>query len=66
MGWGRMNQRRLRATRRLQQGWPNPIPRALGSLLLNVFATYLGSGGEEVKLEACMERSNCAWFPPVP
>ena len=28
MGWGRANQRRLRAAKRLQQGWPNPIPRA--------------------------------------
>src|SRR5437764_12097423 len=28
MGWGRVNQRRLRAARRLEQGWPNPIPRA--------------------------------------
>ncbi len=28
MGWGRVKQRRLRAAKRLQQGWPNPIPRA--------------------------------------
>jgi hypothetical protein len=28
MGWGRMNQRRLRAAERLERGWPNPIPRA--------------------------------------
>lgn len=28
MGWGRVNQRRLRAAKRLEQGWPNPIPRA--------------------------------------
>jgi hypothetical protein len=28
IGWGRVNQRRLRAAQRLQQGWPNPIPRA--------------------------------------
>ena len=28
MGWGRVNQRRLRAAKRLEKGWPNPIPRA--------------------------------------
>ena len=28
MGWGRVNQRRLRAAERLELGWPNPIPRA--------------------------------------
>lgn len=28
IGWGRGNQRRARAAQRLQQGWPNPIPRA--------------------------------------
>lgn len=28
IGWGRVNQRRLRAARRLREGWPNPIPRA--------------------------------------
>jgi hypothetical protein len=38
----------------------------LGSLLINVFSAYLGSGGERVSLEPCMERSNCPWFPPIP
>ncbi len=28
MGWGRVNQRRQRAAKRLEQGRPNPIPRA--------------------------------------
>lgn len=28
IGWDRVNQRRARAAQRLQQGWPNPIPRA--------------------------------------
>jgi hypothetical protein len=28
IGWGRVNQRRIRAAQRLQQGWPNPISRA--------------------------------------
>ncbi len=28
MGWDRVNQRRLRAAKRLEKGWPNPIPRA--------------------------------------
>lgn len=28
MGWGRVNQRRLRTAKRLEKGWPNPIPRA--------------------------------------
>ncbi|MBE2253758.1 MAG: hypothetical protein IAE78_29785 [Myxococcus sp.] len=38
----------------------------LGSLLINVFSSYLGSGGERVSLEPCMERSSCDWFPPIP
>lgn len=28
IGWGRVNQRRAKAAQRLEQGWPNPIPRA--------------------------------------
>ena len=28
MGRGRVNQRRLRAAKRLEKGWANPIPRA--------------------------------------
>lgn len=28
MGWGREKQRKLRAERRLEQGWPNPFQRA--------------------------------------
>ena len=46
---------------------PDPAePFDLGSLLINIFSTYLGKGGEEMPLEACMERSNCSWFKPVP
>jgi hypothetical protein len=37
----------------------------LGSLLFNVFGSYLNSGGTRVALEPCVERSNCAWFPPI-
>ncbi len=28
IGWGRVNQHRAKAAQRLEQGWPNPIPRA--------------------------------------
>ncbi|MBS1151037.1 MAG: hypothetical protein H6Q89_2735 [Myxococcaceae bacterium] len=46
---------------------PDPAqPFDLGTLLINIFASYLGSGGETMPLEACMERSNCSWFKPVP
>ncbi len=38
----------------------------LGSLLLNIAGGYLGSGGTRVAVEACAERSNCDWFPPIP
>jgi hypothetical protein len=46
---------------------PDPtVPFDLGSLLINVFANYLGTGGEDVPLDPCMERSTCPWFKPVP
>ena len=46
---------------------PDPAqPFDLGTLLINIFASYLGNGGEAMPLEACMERSSCTWFKPVP
>ncbi len=52
-----------------EHSFPIPDPGKgfdLGTLLINVFGSYLASGGETVSLEPCMERSNCAWFPPIP
>ncbi len=41
IGWDRVNQRRVRVAQRLQQGWPNPIPRArLYQTALEVEGSY--------------------------
>lgn len=46
---------------------PDPSkPFDLGTLLINIFADYLSTGGERVALEPCMERSNCDWIKPIP
>lgn len=52
-----------------EHSFPVPDPAKqfdLGSLLINLFADYLGSGGTRVRLEPCMERNNCDWLKPVP
>jgi hypothetical protein len=52
-----------------EHGFPTPDPAKpfdLASLILNVMGTYLSSGGTNVSLEPCMERSSCAWIKPVP
>jgi hypothetical protein len=52
-----------------QHGFPTPDPAKpfdLASLILNVMGTYLSSGGTNVALEPCMERTSCAWIKPVP
>jgi hypothetical protein len=52
-----------------QHSFPVPDPAKtfdLGTLLINLFADYLGSGGTRVRLEPCMERNNCDWLAPVP
>jgi hypothetical protein len=42
---------------------PDPNkPFDLGSLVINLFADYLGSGGTRVSFEPCMERSTCDWL----
>lgn len=38
----------------------------LGMMLINIFATYLGNGGEAMPLEACLEDTSCPWIRPVP
>lgn len=46
---------------------PDPNrPFDLGMMLINIFAYYLGSGGEHVALEPCMEDTSCPWIRPVP
>jgi len=52
-----------------EHSFPVPDPAKsfdLGTLMINIFASYLGSGGDKMPLEACMERANCTWFKPVP
>ncbi len=42
---------------------PDPgLPFDLGTLVLDLFADYLGSGGTRVALEPCMVRSDCPWL----
>ncbi|MFZ5444458.1 MAG: hypothetical protein ACOZQL_30985 [Myxococcota bacterium] len=42
---------------------PDPNKRFdLGSLVINLFADYLGSGGTRVSFDPCMERSTCEWL----
>jgi hypothetical protein len=38
----------------------------LGMMLINIFTTYIGNGGEAMPLEACLEDTSCSWIPPVP
>lgn len=46
---------------------PDPdVPFDLGTMLINIFSTYLGSGGEMLPLEACLETTSCSWIKPVP
>ena len=52
-----------------KHSFPVPDPGQsfdLGTLLINIFSSYLGNGGEKVPLEACMEDRTCSWFKPVP
>ncbi len=49
--------------------FPVPDPKKsfdLGTMLLNIFGAYLGSGGERVAMEACAERNDCEWMPAIP
>ncbi len=44
---------------------PVPDPAAsfdLGTLVINLLADYLGSGGTRVSLEACMVANTCPWL----
>ena len=46
---------------------PDPgKPFDLGSLMINIAADYLSSGGTRVALEPCMVDSSCGWIKPVP
>ena len=42
---------------------PDPgKPFDLGTLVIDLLADYLGSGGTRVSLDACMVRSDCPWL----
>jgi hypothetical protein len=38
----------------------------LGMMLINIFTTYIGNGGEALPLDACLENTTCSWIPPAP
>jgi hypothetical protein len=46
---------------------PDPsLPFNLGGVMLNMLGRYLQTGGAELPLEACLEKSACAFTPPMP
>jgi hypothetical protein len=46
---------------------PDPdVPFDLGTMLINIFSTYLGNGGKELPLDKCLEDTSCPWIPQAP
>ena len=46
---------------------PDPgKPFDLGTYVINLFADYLGSGGNRVSMDACMVTNDCTWLRKQP